>query len=124
LNTIVVVWDFDSGDTHELTPAQSNVEYDKIAAKKPNNILTLNHETHQGTVYVSPSVCLSVPKYTDTLDNNSFTVLPHALSVLSKKGYKFVTVADCLGGKQPYQSVVTPPKFNVSFPDSWTDPEH
>ncbi|KAG9048548.1 Carbohydrate esterase 4 protein [Tulasnella sp. UAMH 9824] len=77
----IVIWDFDSGDSVGKTPAQSNKLYDDLAKKKPSTILTLNHETYSGTAK---------------------TVLPHALSVLKAKGYKFVTVAECLGNKAPY----------------------
>jgi len=80
-NQSMVIWDFDSGDSIGLTANQSNALYDQVAKKHPSNILTLNHETYASTVN---------------------TVLPHAVSVLKKAGYKFVTVSQCLGIK-PYQ---------------------
>lgn len=44
---------------------------------------------------------------------NSHEVLPHAISVLQAKGYRLVTLAECLG--QPaYQSVGAPSVRDVS----------
>ncbi|KIO17258.1 hypothetical protein M407DRAFT_32014 [Tulasnella calospora MUT 4182] len=77
----IVIWDFDSGDTAGWTVDQSKAAYKAIADKKPKTILTLNHETHETTVK---------------------QVLPYALKTLQAKGYKFVTVAQCLGNKAPY----------------------
>ncbi|KAG9019784.1 Carbohydrate esterase 4 protein [Tulasnella sp. 427] len=88
----IVIWDFDSGDSVGKTAAQSDASYDAIAKKHPSNILTLNHETYQSTVD---------------------EVLPHALSTLKAKGYKFVTVAECLGGKNPYAKKQTAGKRDV-----------
>jgi len=84
----VVIWDFDSGDSVGKTTSQSNKLYDDLAKKHPSNVLALNHEVYPGTAH---------------------TVLPHAISVLKAKGYKLVTLAECLG-QAPYQKVVTPPK--------------
>jgi len=78
----VVLWDFDSGDSTGSTAQQSKNAYDNILAGKPNNLLALNHETQQSTV-------------TD--------VLPYVLNKYKNSGYKFVTVAECLG-MQPYLS--------------------
>jgi len=82
----LVTWDFDSGDSTGSTPAQSNAAYDKLAKKHPSTVLALNHEVYEQTAHV---------------------VLPHAIKVLKAKGYKLVTVAECLGVK-PYQSVSAP----------------
>jgi peptidoglycan/xylan/chitin deacetylase (PgdA/CDA1 family) len=82
----VAIWDFDSGDSTGATPAQSKQKYTDIANQRPSTILTLNHETYERTAH---------------------EVIPHAISVLQAKGYKFVTLAECLG-EQPYQSVGTP----------------
>jgi len=82
----LVTWDFDSGDSTGSTAAQSNAAYDKLADSHPSTILALNHEVYEQTAHV---------------------VLPHAIQVLQAKGYKLVTVAECLG-VQPYQSVSTP----------------
>jgi len=80
----MVTWDFDSGDSVGKTAAQSEALYKQLAEQRPHNVLTLNHETYSSTVY---------------------TVLPYAISVLKPKGYNFVTVAECLGNKTPYQSI-------------------
>ncbi|PBK70017.1 carbohydrate esterase family 4 protein [Armillaria solidipes] len=80
-NQSVIIWDFDSGDSVGVSAAQSNAQYDVLAASHPNTILTLNHETY-----------------------GHITVLPHAIEVLKGAGYNLVTVAECLG-LPPYLSV-------------------
>jgi len=82
----LVMWDFDSGDSTGSTAAQSNSAYDKLAKQHPSTILALNHETYEPTAHV---------------------VLPHAIKTLQAKGYKLVTVAECMG-MEPYQSVSDP----------------
>ncbi|KAG8908910.1 Carbohydrate esterase 4 protein [Tulasnella sp. 403] len=72
----IVLWDFDSHDD-SLTPYKSEQQYVKLAEAKPKNALTLNHEI------------LATSKQ----------ILSSALKTLEKAGYKFVTVADCLGEK-------------------------
>ena len=42
-------------------------------------------------------------------EQTAHVVVPHAIKVLRDKGYKLVTVAECLGVK-PYQSVSSPQK--------------
>ena len=44
---------------------------------------------------------------------SSTQVLPHAIDVLQKAGYKLVTLAECLG-EQPYQHVGSPSPRDVS----------
>ncbi|KAG8955187.1 Carbohydrate esterase 4 protein [Tulasnella sp. 424] len=90
----IVIWDFDSGDSVGYTVQQSEAAYKNIANKKPKTILTLNHETHETT---------------------ALTVLPYALKTLKAKGYKFVTVAECLGGKNPYLKKTTPGKRDSTW---------
>ncbi|KAG8937690.1 Carbohydrate esterase 4 protein [Tulasnella sp. 408] len=82
----IVIWDFDSGDSVGKTVQQSETEYQNVANQKPSTILALNHETYETTAR---------------------QVLPYALKTLKAKGYKFVTVADCLGGKNPYLTKTT-----------------
>lgn len=77
----MVLWDFDSEDSIGASVAESEKLYKNIANKKPNNILALNHETYSTTAK---------------------TVLPYAIKTLKAKGYKFATVAQCLGNKNPY----------------------
>ncbi|KAJ2928729.1 hypothetical protein H1R20_g8370, partial [Candolleomyces eurysporus] len=79
----IVLWDFDSGDSTGSTVAQQKANFDQLAARHPSNILSLQHDVHWSTVYET---------------------LPHAISVLKAKGYRFVTVADCLGTRK-YQRV-------------------
>lgn len=40
----MVTWDFDSGDSTGLSPAESNAAYDALAKQHPSNVLALNHE--------------------------------------------------------------------------------
>ncbi|KAF5345711.1 hypothetical protein D9758_013069 [Tetrapyrgos nigripes] len=82
----VVIWDFDNGDTAGLSAAQSKGRYKDLVSKHPKNVLTLNHETHNTTVY---------------------DVIPYAIQKLRDAGYQFATVAECFGG-DPYQSVAGP----------------
>jgi len=90
----VIIWDFDSQDSTGASPGQSMALYDNLVNQHPNNILTLNHETIETTVH---------------------QVLPHAISVLRRAGYRLVTLAECLG-LPAYQSVGAP-----GTPDgSWT----
>ncbi|KAG8928095.1 Carbohydrate esterase 4 protein [Tulasnella sp. 417] len=82
----IVIWDFDSGDSVGASVAQSEADYQNIANRKPSTILTLNHETYETTAK---------------------QVLPYALKALQAKGYRFVTVAECLGGQNPYLTTTT-----------------
>ncbi|KAG8939902.1 Carbohydrate esterase 4 protein [Tulasnella sp. 424] len=90
----LVIWDFDSGDSVGKSVAQSETLYKNIANKKPSTILTLNHETYETTAK---------------------QVLPYALKTLKAKGYKFVTVAECLGGKNPYATKTTAGKRDSTW---------
>ncbi|KIM44539.1 carbohydrate esterase family 4 protein [Hebeloma cylindrosporum] len=82
----VVIWDFDSGDSSGISVAAQKTRYTQLASRRPSTVLTLNHETYASTAY---------------------DVLPHAIKQLRAKGYKFVTVAQCLG-RAPYQNVGAP----------------
>ncbi|KAG9048544.1 Carbohydrate esterase 4 protein [Tulasnella sp. UAMH 9824] len=90
----IVIWDFDSGDSVGKSAQQSKAEYDKVANQRPSTILTLNHETYETTAH---------------------DVLPYALQKLQAKGYNFVTVAECLGGKNPYLTKTTPGKRDSTW---------
>ncbi|KAG8837504.1 Carbohydrate esterase 4 protein [Serendipita sp. 400] len=79
LNEDVVISNFDSHDW-EFPANESIALYDAFIATNPTTVLALNHETYNTSAHV---------------------VLPHALELLKGKGYKLVTVAECLGG-QPY----------------------
>jgi len=80
----IAMWDFDSGDSLGKTPAQSNQDYTDLANRRPPTINALNHEVFERTAH---------------------EVLPHAINVLKAKGYRFVTLAECLG-MPAYQSIV------------------
>jgi hypothetical protein len=58
------------------------------------------------------NVICSLPSYLLITEPTAHVVIPHAIKVLQDKGYKLVTVAECLGMK-PYQSVSDPQ--NVCF---------
>jgi len=89
----MVYWDFDSGDSVGKTAAQSEQLYDAVFAKKPSSLLALNHETYDSTVH---------------------QVLPYVLDKYGKSGYRFVTVAECLG-MEPYLSQGAPGKRDGSW---------
>ncbi|CAE6530782.1 unnamed protein product [Rhizoctonia solani] len=82
----VVIWDFDSGDSAGKSASQSKNDYKNLVSKNPNNVLTLNHETYATTVN---------------------DVIPYAIQQFKAKGYKMVTVAQCLG-QSPYKSTGSP----------------
>ncbi|KAF8173587.1 carbohydrate esterase family 4 protein [Mycena galopus ATCC 62051] len=90
----LVIWDFEDDDSTGATVAQSEADYDKILAKHPASILTLNHETYKTTAY---------------------QVLPYAIAKLKAAGYNLVSLATCLGGVEPYHSVVTPGPADPSW---------
>jgi len=81
----LVNWDFDSGDSTGVKVEDQKKLYDLVALNRPSNLLSLQHEVYNTSVY---------------------EVLPHAISVLKDK-YKFVTVAECLG-MEPYLRVDAP----------------
>lgn len=85
-NQSMITWDFDDGDSTGATAAQSMQDYTKVANQRPNNILTLNHETYQPSAQV---------------------ILPFSITTLKNKGYQFVTVSECLG-IEPYQWTAAP----------------
>ncbi|CAE6469923.1 unnamed protein product [Rhizoctonia solani] len=82
----VVIWDFDSGDSTGASATQSKNAYKNLVSKNPKNVLTLNHETYATTVN---------------------DVIPYAIQQFKAKGYKMVTVAQCLG-QSPYKSTGDP----------------
>ncbi|KAG8747567.1 Carbohydrate esterase 4 protein [Ceratobasidium sp. 414] len=89
----VVIWDFDSGDSVGKTASQSKNLYKSLIGKNPNNVLTLNHETYASTAN---------------------DVLPYAIQLFKAKGYKMVTVAECLG-QSPYKSTGSPGKRDSTW---------
>jgi peptidoglycan/xylan/chitin deacetylase (PgdA/CDA1 family) len=86
----VIIWDFDSGDSAGVSASQSKNLYKQIANKHPSTILTLNHETYASTAH---------------------DVLPNAIATLQSKGYKLVTVAECLG-LPAYKSIGSPGQYD------------
>ncbi|EDR03042.1 carbohydrate esterase family 4 protein [Laccaria bicolor S238N-H82] len=129
-NQTVVVWDFEwvivrtiyrkseplkifalgptsSGDSTGASPAQQMASYDALVARRPNTVLSLEHEVYETSAH---------------------EVIPYAIQKLKGAGYNLVTVAECLG-MQPYQFVSAPmaqqavscTKFLISIPPSFTD---
>lgn len=93
----MIDWTFDSGDANGV-PAQQSIEYyDEVARTFPTPHIALNHETYNTT---------------------AFEVIPHAVAVLQKAGYKLVSVPECLGYgtslNELYQYVGKPQPRDVS----------
>ncbi|KAG8892169.1 Carbohydrate esterase 4 protein, partial [Tulasnella sp. 408] len=82
----IVQWDCDSDDSAGASVSQIEDAYQDIAQRHPSTILTLNHETYETTVQA----------------------LNNALKTLTGAGYRLVTVAECLGGLDPYASRTAP----------------
>ncbi|SGY20201.1 BQ5605_C017g08524 [Microbotryum silenes-dioicae] len=85
-NMTTIMWSFSSEDTVGKTPEQSLKEYGSLMKHFPAPEIALNHEIKEGTAQ---------------------TVVPHILPRLIAKGYKLVTVDECLG-VEPYREVGTP----------------
>lgn len=85
-NQSLVLWDFDSEDSLGASVSTSEKLYASAVAKNPKNMLALNHEPYSTTAH---------------------QVLPYAINLLQSKGYKLVTVAECLG-LPAYQWTSTP----------------
>ena len=103
----LVLWDFDSGDSTGSTASQSKKKYDDLVAKKPNNILALNHEVYSASLFFLGIALWTPIDRGHFTESTAYTVLPYAIKLLKANGYKLVTVAECLG-TSPYQSVTSP----------------
>lgn len=111
----VVNWSFDSEDTAGKTAKQSIALYDNlIKTQSPKPQMTLNHE-------VRLTISALFARYTtltflseQTHQTTTHTVIPNVVPKLIKKGYKLVTVAECLG-LSPYQSVGKPSKRDSTW---------
>ncbi|KAJ7063607.1 hypothetical protein C8F01DRAFT_1082025 [Mycena amicta] len=82
----LALWDTDTEDADGATVAFSKSVYDGVASSKPKNALILEHET---------------------VDTTPTQLVPYAINLFQSKGYKLVTLADCLG-VAPYQIVGVP----------------
>lgn len=71
----VLEWSFASGDADGASAKDSKKKYAKLAKNFPNPQLTLNHETIKTT---------------------SQQVIPYAVPLLIKAGYRLVSLAECL----------------------------
>ncbi|KIM21258.1 carbohydrate esterase family 4 protein [Serendipita vermifera MAFF 305830] len=88
----VVIWNLDSQDWN-VTPAESEAIYNTTVATNPSTVLALNHETYNTT---------------------ATEVLPYAIKLLQSRGYKLVTVAECMGS-YPYQWAHLPARNLSSY---------
>ncbi|SCV72937.1 BQ2448_6862 [Microbotryum intermedium] len=79
----IVDWSFDSDDSMGKSPAYSIKAYEALSASDDEGPIALNHETHQGT---------------------SEEVIPEVVPMLLDKGYRLVTVDECLG-VEAYQRI-------------------
>ncbi|KXN86830.1 Chitin deacetylase [Leucoagaricus sp. SymC.cos] len=91
-----VNWDLDSGDSETKPVDYQKGVYDDAVKRHPSTILSLEHET-----------------YVTSRDSNE--VVEYAISKLQGAGYKLVTVAECLGGLNPYRSTSAPESRTVSW---------
>lgn len=48
-NQSLVIWDFDDGDSTGSSVQESEQDYTNLANARPNNVLSLNHETYDTT---------------------------------------------------------------------------
>jgi len=103
-NQTIVLWDYDSGDSSGVPPDQRIQGYTDLANRHPTNVLTLNHEI-SGELYSHDAISFVALMY--VTDSTAFQVLPNAIRLLQARGYRLVTVAECLG-MAPYQRVTTP----------------
>ncbi|KAH6889597.1 hypothetical protein BKA70DRAFT_1329313 [Coprinopsis sp. MPI-PUGE-AT-0042] len=83
----IVNWDFDSEDGRGASLERQRYLYDEAATRRPETILSLQHEVHASSIYET---------------------LPYAIQRLRAAGYNLVTVAECLGNLPPYSRVLPP----------------
>ncbi|KAF8678954.1 Polysaccharide deacetylase [Rhizoctonia solani] len=88
----LVTWDLDSQDWNGASVSQTEATYKSRIDSNANGILTLNHEVYAGS---------------------ATQVLPWVINYAKSKGYKLVTVAECVGA-QPYISKGSPSARDVS----------
>ncbi|KAG8908923.1 Carbohydrate esterase 4 protein [Tulasnella sp. 403] len=82
-------WNFGWDD---FAPAES--DWDTFVASRPNNAIAFVNEGDWATVY---------------------QILPGILKDFKRNGYKFVTVAECLGNKKPYVKTEKPKSRDRSW---------
>ena len=111
-NQTVTMWDHDTGDGSRAPVAQSVQGYTDLVARHPPTVLTLNHEVYGSFPSVTDDgeIMIVVP----IAETTAREIVPHAIRVFQARGYRLVTVAECLG-MEPYQSVTTPQNVRQSF---------
>ncbi|CCO36499.1 Bifunctional xylanase/deacetylase Includes: RecName: Full=Endo-1,4-beta-xylanase D [Rhizoctonia solani AG-1 IB] len=93
LGQSLVTWDLDSQDWNGASVSQIESTYKTRIDSNPNGILTLNHEVYAGSAQ---------------------QVLPWVINYAKSKGYKLVTVAECVGA-QPYITKGSPSRRDSSW---------
>ncbi|KAG9077304.1 Carbohydrate esterase 4 protein, partial [Ceratobasidium sp. 370] len=123
LGQSLVTWDFDSQDWTGAASADIEAAYKAHFDTNPKNILPLNHEVYSASTLLSllTSNLILQPRPLKPPDTTVHDVLPYIIGLAKSKGYKLVTVAECLG-IQPYLYQGKPSKRDVgTFPTaSWT----
>ncbi|MBW0472072.1 hypothetical protein O181_011787 [Austropuccinia psidii MF-1] len=94
----IINWSFDSEDSIGATPQKSKSYYDQVAKAYPEPQIALNHETYETT---------------------ASQVIPYAIAVLQKSGYRLVSLTECLGlgnkTEDLYQAVGKPSQRDNSW---------
>ncbi|KAG9083463.1 Carbohydrate esterase 4 protein [Ceratobasidium sp. UAMH 11750] len=116
LGQSLVTWDFDSQDWTGAASTDIEAAYKAHFDTNPKNILPLNHEVYSASIplpLVSSNLITQScpPKLPDTTVHD---VLPYIIGLAKSKGYKLVTVAECLG-IQPYLYHGKPSKRDASW---------
>ncbi|QRV84215.1 chitin deacetylase [Ceratobasidium sp. AG-Ba] len=93
LGQSLVTWDLDSQDWNGASVAQTEATYKSRLDSNPTGILALNHEVYATSVQ---------------------QVLPYVINYAKSKGYRLVTVAECVGA-QPYLSRGSPSSRDGSW---------
>ncbi|QRV98282.1 chitin deacetylase [Ceratobasidium sp. AG-Ba] len=93
LGQSLVTWDLDSQDWNGASVAQTEATYKNRLDSNPTGILALNHEVY---------------------GSSSQQVLPYVINYAKSKGYRLVTVAECVGA-QPYLSKGSPSSRDGSW---------
>jgi len=83
---VIANWDFDSEDSLGASVAAQKASMDKLVAKHPKTVLSLEHETMVTTMT---------------------EVVPYYIQKLQAAGYRLVTLAECTG-KPAYQRTAAP----------------
>ena len=87
-NQKLVNWSFNSGDSIEAMPAESNAAYDKLIKDHPSSALALNHRVYSTFLFFSFNTRLT-GSYMLSMDTTTFIVAPDAIKVLQSASYNW-----------------------------------